>query len=126
MVRRQLSRNSVESNSSATQELSIEERTLTRFQLLERLVGLKEAGAFSCVNCDEWMVPVTPGAMERVCCPSCEESFCAKCRRRPFHYGCTCEEVDDICERWREWAAAKGVTLHELEQRMKEYDDMET
>mmetsp|Transcript_56691 Transcript_56691/g.88211 ORF Transcript_56691/g.88211 Transcript_56691/m.88211 type:complete len:584 (-) Transcript_56691:73-1824(-) len=110
---------------SRDQGEDLETKTLHRFRLLEQHVGLTAVGAFPCVACPEWMVPSSPGAMERVVCPSCSEAFCARCRRRPFHYGCTCEEVDGICESWRKWASGHGVVLHDLEERMKEYRDME-
>ncbi len=90
--------------------------------LLEQRAGLQAVGAIPCVQCDNWMVPSTPGRQERVDCPSCHESFCSLCRRRPYHYRVGCDAAVDVADCWEEWVGQRrNEYLKELAKNDEKY-----
>lgn len=101
---------------------------LDRFQLLNQRVQLQLLGAVPCIRCEDWLVPDTasrrdqkrghPGSLSSrsgrasapqcggmVECPKCQTRFCRQCRRGPFHFRATCDEVPRIEASWRQWLA---------------------
>eukprot|EP00746_Dinoflagellata_sp_MGD_P130395 gnl/MRDRNA2_/MRDRNA2_64332_c0_seq1.p1 gnl/MRDRNA2_/MRDRNA2_64332_c0~~gnl/MRDRNA2_/MRDRNA2_64332_c0_seq1.p1 ORF type:complete len:734 (+),score=125.38 gnl/MRDRNA2_/MRDRNA2_64332_c0_seq1:69-2204(+) len=115
-------------------ETELERKMLAdRYILLEQRAGLQAIGAFPCIQCDDWMVPSRPGRQERVQCPSCGETFCSLCRRRPYHFRVPCDATDAVEDCWAAWVREKrteylselGVEHAKLLEQLKEEDKRE-
>eukprot|EP00752_Nemacystus_decipiens_P013473 g11932.t1 len=75
--------------------------------------GLQSTGAVPCVSpeCGNWMVPTRMGDGQRVTCGTCLIEFCGSCKRAPFHYTATCDEVVAIGRAWSAWLTEGKATF---------------
>lgn len=58
-------------------------------------------------------------------CPRCKIEFCGRCRSRPYHFGCSCDEVLELARKWMRWTeSGRDAYMAELQNSSQEYDTL--
>lgn len=96
----------------------------------------RDMGYVRCVGCTGAMedgfwfeLPETEGGAVGsrlfVRCPRCKVQFCGRCRSKPYHFGCTCEEVLELSRKWLEWSeSGRDAYMAELARQGAQYKEL--
>jgi len=90
---------------SVFSQSSNEMQAIRKNQTLRFLASQKDVVQCPGPDCCERIVVRTPGRKEIAKCPTCDTSFCTKCKKLPHYRGTTCSEAMQIIASWTRWVS---------------------